>query len=124
MARLILATVACLYGTNYATVKVMEGVLEPSNLLALRFGLASLALLPALSGASFEVLLAGAEIGLYAILAYASQAWALRVRRCNVDIGRSRRGFFFAPKSPCRVRSFASSLVISRIFESVVKIKM
>lgn len=79
-ARLILAVVACLYGTNYTAIKFMGGFLETSSLLTLRFGLAALALLPALRGIGTEVLLAGAEVGMYATLGYGAQAYAMRVR--------------------------------------------
>lgn len=79
-ARLVLAVVACLYGTNYTAIKFMGGFLETSSLLTLRFGLATLALLPALRGVGTEVLLAGAEVGVYATLGYSAQAYAMRVR--------------------------------------------
>lgn len=78
VGRLTLATVACLYGTNYSAVKFVGGLLETSNFLALRFGLASLVLLPFLRGVSAEVWKAGAEVGVYATLGYWGQAWAMR----------------------------------------------
>lgn len=83
MARLTLAIVACLYGTNYAGIKFMGGVIETSSLLTMRFGLASLALLPALQGVRKDVFLAGVEVGVYATLGYWSQAWAMRVSGTN-----------------------------------------
>lgn len=79
-ARLALTLVACLYGTNYATIKFMGGLMDTSTLLTLRFGLAALALLPALRGVEKGVLLAGAETGVYAALGYGAQAYAMTVR--------------------------------------------
>eukprot|EP00903_Cladosiphon_okamuranus_P008367 g8045.t1 len=76
-ARLALVLVACLYGSNYATIKYIEGLIDTSSLLTLRFGLAALALLPALRGVGKDVLLAGAEVGIYATLGYGSQAFAM-----------------------------------------------
>lgn len=84
VGRLTLATVACLYGTNYSAVKFVGGLLETSNFLALRFGLASLVLLPFLRGVSAEVWKAGAEVGVYATLGYWGQAWAMRVRNSTL----------------------------------------
>ncbi|CAM9148592.1 unnamed protein product [Ectocarpus sp. 6 AP-2014] len=77
-ARLTLALVACLYGTNYTAIKFMGDFMDTSSLLTLRFGLASLALLPALKGVGMDVLLAGAEVGIYATLGYMAQAYAMR----------------------------------------------
>lgn len=79
-ARLALTLVACLYGTNYATIKHMGGLMDTSSLLTLRFGLAALALLPALRGVGKGVILAGAEVGIYATLGYGAQAYAMTVR--------------------------------------------
>lgn len=58
----------------------MGDFMETSSLLTLRFGLAGLALLPALQGVGRGVLLAGAEVGVYATLGYGAQAYAMRVR--------------------------------------------
>lgn len=77
--RLTLAAVACLYGTNYTAIKFMGDYLETSDLLTLRFGLSSSVLLPALIGIRRGVLLAGVEVGVYAMLGYAAQAVAMRV---------------------------------------------
>lgn len=79
-ARLTLALVACLYGTNYTAIKYVGDFLDTPNLLALRFGLAGITLLPALRGVGRDVLLAGAEVGVFATLGYTSQAYAMRVR--------------------------------------------
>lgn len=79
LARFSLATVACLYGTEYAAIKVMGGLLGTSTLLALRFTLASVTLLPALSNIKAKVLMDGAEVGMYATLGYWAQAGALQV---------------------------------------------
>ncbi|CAB1120230.1 unnamed protein product [Ectocarpus sp. CCAP 1310/34] len=76
-ARLTLALVACLYGTNYTAIKFMGDFMDTSSLLTLRFGLASLALLPTLQGVGMDVLLAGAEVGIYATLGYMAQAYAM-----------------------------------------------
>ncbi|CAM9285066.1 unnamed protein product [Choristocarpus tenellus] len=78
LARLSLLTAACLYGTNYAVVKTLGGDLDPATLLALRFGLASLVLSPALHGASPGALRGGAEVGVYGALGYAAQAWGMK----------------------------------------------
>lgn len=83
-ARLTLALVASLYGTNYTAIKFMGDLMDTSSLLTLRFGLASLALLPALQGIGMDVLLAGAEVGIYATLGYMAQAYAMRVRQGKV----------------------------------------
>ncbi|CAN0456724.1 unnamed protein product, partial [Laminaria digitata] len=77
-ARLTLALVACLYGTNYTAIKFMGDFLDTSSLLTLRFGLAGLTLLPALQGVGRDVFLAGAEVGMYATMGYMSQAYAMR----------------------------------------------
>lgn len=79
-ARLTLVFVACLYGTNYTAIKFMGGLMDTSSLLTLRFGLAALVLLPALRGVGRDVLLSGAEVGVYAALGYGAQAYALTVR--------------------------------------------
>ncbi|CAN0239027.1 unnamed protein product [Pylaiella littoralis] len=76
-ARLTLVFVACLYGTNYTAIKFMGGLMDTSSLLTLRFGLAALVLLPALRGVGRDVLLSGAEVGVYAALGYGAQAYAL-----------------------------------------------
>eukprot|EP00752_Nemacystus_decipiens_P012096 g10723.t1 len=76
-ARLALTLTAFLYGTNYATIKYMGGLMDISSLLTLRFALAALALLPALQGAGKGVILAGAEVGVYATLGYGAQAYAM-----------------------------------------------
>lgn len=54
--------------------------MDTSSLLTLRFGLAALALLPALRGVGKGVILAGAEVGVYATLGYGAQAYAMTVR--------------------------------------------
>lgn len=53
--------------------------MDTSSLLTLRFGLAGLTLLPALQGVGRDVLLAGAEVGVYATMGYMAQAYAMRV---------------------------------------------
>jgi len=45
-ARMILAVVAALYGTNFGCVKLLEHTLSPALTATARFGLASAALLP------------------------------------------------------------------------------
>lgn len=54
--------------------------MDTSSLLTLRFGIAGLALLPALRGVGKGVILAGAEVGVYATLGYGAQAYAMTVR--------------------------------------------
>ncbi|CAM9752305.1 unnamed protein product [Discosporangium mesarthrocarpum] len=78
LARLALATVACLYGSNYSVVKMLGSEMAPSMMMSLRFGLASLVLTPSLNGVSQPALLGGLEVGLYAALGYASQAFGLQ----------------------------------------------
>lgn len=72
--------VACLYGTTYAAIKFVGESVDTSDFMALRFGLASLILLPSLKGVCSDVWKAGAEVGVYATLGYWAQAWAMRVR--------------------------------------------
>lgn len=83
-ARLTLVLVAFLYGTNYAAIKFMGGLMDPSTLMTLRFGLAALVLLPSLRGVGRDVLLSGAEVGVYSALGYGGQAFAMTVRSRGV----------------------------------------
>lgn len=90
-ARLALTLVAFLYGTNYATIKFMGGLMDTSSLLSLRFGLAALALVPSLRGVGTDVLLAGAEVGVYATLGYGAQAYAMTVSERKTREGERER---------------------------------
>ncbi len=73
--------VACLWGANFPAVKlVLESGLPASAAGALRFGLAAVALSPALRGARElprELLLGGLECGAWIALGYIAQAQAL-----------------------------------------------
>ncbi|KAG5192453.1 hypothetical protein JKP88DRAFT_266157 [Tribonema minus] len=76
-ARLLLLLASALYGTNFASVKLLEESLEPSTAAALRFGIAALALAPALTRITGKALRDGLEIGLWVAMGYISQSIAL-----------------------------------------------
>ncbi len=74
----MLLIVAMLWGSNFGALKYLDtcGV-DISLLTAMRFLLASVALLPALWGKGFGVLKAGMEVGLWVTLGYITQAIGL-----------------------------------------------
>ncbi|CAM9290871.1 unnamed protein product [Phaeothamnion confervicola] len=77
IARGMLAGVAALYGTNFASVKICEAALAPPVAAFLRFTLAALIFAPALRGAKREALQGGLEVGLFAAVGYIAQSIAL-----------------------------------------------
>jgi hypothetical protein len=82
----MLLVVAMLWGSNFGALKYLDtcGV-DVSLLTALRFLLASVALLPSLWGKGTGVLKAGMEVGLWVTLGYITQAIGLEttdVRAC------------------------------------------
>lgn len=83
-ARGLLLLVAAIWGTNFASVKYLEGLCfhppchhPPSEFALARFGVAALVSLPLLIGQPIAVIWAGLECGLTITLGYVTQAMAL-----------------------------------------------
>ncbi|EKX54827.1 hypothetical protein GUITHDRAFT_149872 [Guillardia theta CCMP2712] len=77
-ARLVILGVAALYGTNFGSVKILESSLDPSAAAFVRFGIASLAMLPLLKNLRVETIKPGLEIGMFAFLGYFAQGIGLQ----------------------------------------------
>jgi len=77
-ARLVILGVAALYGTNFGSVKILESSLDPSAAAFVRFGIASLAMLPLLKNLRKEAIRPGLEIGTLAFMGYFAQGVGLQ----------------------------------------------
>lgn len=80
IARAVIMTCAALYGTNFASVKLLDESLDPSMAALLRFTLAALIFLPQLLAKGFRnssVISGGREVGLFVWLGYVTQAISL-----------------------------------------------
>mmetsp|Transcript_10624 Transcript_10624/g.44245 ORF Transcript_10624/g.44245 Transcript_10624/m.44245 type:complete len:415 (-) Transcript_10624:183-1427(-) len=81
--RALLLLVAGIWGTNFGIVKLLDDSVRSSASAMARFGLAAVALSPAMIGASREVLFRGFDIGKYVFAGYFLQANALRYSDSN-----------------------------------------
>jgi len=77
VARVTMIGVAAMYGTNFASVKILEEAMPPSVAAALRFTIASIVLLPLFRGASQKVVLPSIQIGLLTAGGYYAQGMSL-----------------------------------------------
>jgi len=77
VARATVIGVAAMYGTNFASVKILEEAMPPSVAAALRFAIASIVLLPLFGGANRKVVLPSIEIGLLTAGGYYAQGMSL-----------------------------------------------
>jgi len=83
-ARGIVLLMAMICGTNFPSIGLLEATVEPSLASALRFGLASVALIPMLRGVRQEAILPGLEIGVWLSLGYVGQAIGLQSMNSSV----------------------------------------
>mmetsp|Transcript_22921 Transcript_22921/g.56561 ORF Transcript_22921/g.56561 Transcript_22921/m.56561 type:complete len:454 (+) Transcript_22921:54-1415(+) len=77
-ARILFLIMACLCGSNFPTISLLEQTLEPSLVAALRFSLAGVVLIPLLKGLRKEAIWPGIEIGLWLALGYLGQGIGLK----------------------------------------------
>jgi len=81
--RAMLLAVAAIWGTNFGVIKLLDESLRTSASAAGRFGLAALALSPALINAPREVVMRGLGLGNVVFMGYFLQANALRESESN-----------------------------------------
>jgi drug/metabolite transporter (DMT)-like permease len=80
----MLASVAVIYGTNFAAIKYLdEANVDVSIVTAIRFALASLALCPFLYKAPWPVVLRGIEVGVWVSAGYIAQAIGLQTTQAS-----------------------------------------
>lgn len=87
IARGVLLTCAALYGTNFASVKLLDEVLDPSMAAFLRFTLAAAIFAPPMfkKGPSNPALIfGGLEVGFYVWIGYVTQAFSLQTAQASI----------------------------------------
>lgn len=87
LSRGILLLCAALYGTNFASVKMLDESLAPSLAAMFRFSLAGLVFAPSLFKNGFKnksITFGGMEVGLYVFLGYLTQAIALETTPASI----------------------------------------
>ncbi len=105
--KVMLATVAMIYGTNFGAIKYLdEANVDVSIVTAIRFALATLALCPFLYNAPWNVVIRGAEVGAWVSTGYIAQAIGLQTTQasksafiCSLSVVVRRPSSLFSPSS-------------------------